>query len=282
MTRHRPGAARQRGGLRLLALVLAGAMADAAARERPDAALEAAVAAPHRPAAQRARDGARHPAETLRFFGLHPGMTVVEAWPGDGWYTAILAPLLRDRGRLYAAHHDLDDPATGGARRARLLAFRRMLAARPDLYDRVMVTALAPAGSKRPAPHGSADLALSFRNVHNWLQDGDAAPMLRRLFEALRPGGVLGIVDHRAAPGSDSPERLRAGYLTEAQVIHLCEAAGFRLLARAEINANPRDGRDHPLGVASLPPTLAGSERDRARHRAIGESDRMTLKFLRP
>lgn len=245
------------------------------------ATIDRVIAGEHRSAANRARDVHRHPRETLLFFGLRPDMTVVEIWPGAGWYTEILAPVLRERGRYYAAHFHVDDksPRYMGTARAN---YGKLLAGRPDLYDRVIVTAFNVPAQPLPAPAGSADLVLTFRNVHNWAAAKNDAAMFEAFFNALKPGGVLGVVEHRAKPGSTLEEQIKSGYMAEEYVIALAEKAGFRLAARSEINANPRDTRDHPRGVWTLPPTYRLGDQDREKYAAIGESDRMTLKFVKP
>ena len=250
----------------------------AGAHAAPD--LAAVMAGEHRSAENRARDVWRHPGETLAFFGVQPGMTVVELWPGAGWYTEILAPWLREEGRLYAAHFpretDQDYYRRGRA------AFDGKLAAQPQLYDRVIVTELAPPAVTEVAPPGSADAVLTFRNLHNWYGQGAEVAVLKAAFTALKPGGVLGVVDHRAAPGTSAERMKKSGYLSEETVIAAAQAAGFELEARSEINANPRDTHDHPKGVWTLPPTLALGDVDREQYLAIGESDRMTLRFRKP
>lgn len=245
-----------------------------------DTSLDAVLEGAHRSAENRARDAWRHPRETLEFFGVRPDMTVVELWPGAGWYTQVLAPWLRDAGVLYAAHFPTDS-GPDYYRRGRA-AFDAMLAATPAVYDRVRVTVLSPREELEIAPAGSADAVLTFRNMHNWYgMDADVA-VLQAAFRALKPGGVLGVVDHRAAPGT-SPEQMRkSGYLTEEVVIAAAKAAGFTFEERSEINANPRDTHDHPKGVWTLPPTFALGQQDRDRYQAIGESDRMTLRFRKP
>jgi len=244
-------------------------------------ALDRAIAGEHRPAANRARDMHRHPRETLLFFGLRPDMTVVEIWPGAGWYTEILAPLLREKGSYYAAHFHVDDKTPGNMVSSRQ-SFGKWLAARPDLYDKVALTALRAPDHPVAAPAATADLVLTFRNVHNWTATKIDEAMFRAFFDALRPGGVLGVVEHRARPGTSLEEQMKSGYMTESYVIGLAERAGFRLVARSEINANPRDTRDHLRGVWTLPPTFRLGEQDREKYAAIGESDRMTLKFVKP
>ena len=244
--------------------------------------LAAVIAGAQRGEANRARDAARHPYETLRFFGLTPDQTVIEIAPGAGWYTEILAPYLRDRGRLYAAHYAVN-AADEGQRRARA-RFEEKLAKDPPVYGRVIVGNLPSdaRGFTDIAPPGGADLVLTFRNVHNWIADGHLDALLRAFHAALNPGGVLGVEEHRAAPGTPLPKVIATGYVPEALVIERARAAGFQLAARSEINANPRDTKNHAAGVWSLPPTLRGGETDRAKYLAIGESDRMTLKFVKP
>ncbi len=234
----------------------------------------------HREAGNPARDPFRHPGETLAFFGVEPGHSVVEVWPGKGWYTEILAPWLRDRGTLYAAHFDNDSKIQYF--RDTRQAFDYKLAANPDLYDQVQVTELEPPAEVDIAPEASADRVLTFRNVHNWLKSGKAEAVFQAMFKALKPGGVLGVVEHRAAPGTSMAEQIKSGYVTEAKVKELAQAAGFAFVAASEINANPKDSKDHPAGVWTLPPTLRLQDENLAQYTAIGESDRMTLKFVKP
>ena len=234
----------------------------------------------HRAAENVARDRYRHPQQTLEFFDVQPAQTVVEISPGTGWYTEILAPLLRDNGRLYAAHFD---PASKVPYfQQSLNGFKAKLAATPAVYDRVELTVMAPPDRLDIAPAGSADRVLTFRNVHNWLKAGTAEPVFAAMFAALKPGGVLGVVEHRAKPGATLQVMMDSGYVTEAKVKELAAAAGFRFVGASEVNANPRDDTDHPGGVWTLPPTLRLGEQGRDRYLAIGESDRMTLKFEKP
>jgi predicted methyltransferase len=239
-----------------------------------------------RSAADRARDRWRHPAQSLAFWGFDPHMTVVEFWPGAGWYTDILAPCLTaGKGRLYAALLEPSDPA------ARMVddAYRRRLAARPDLFGAVSFTAFGPT-SGPVAPAGTADLVLFLRNLHNWMAAGLAEKAFRDALAALKPGGVLGIEEHRAKPGGVQDPLAASGYVQEAYVKQLAKEAGFDFAAASEINANPKDTRDHPFGVWTLPPERRSSPRgsppnpafDHSKYDAIGESDRMTLKFVRP
>jgi predicted methyltransferase len=244
------------------------------------AALERALAGEHRSAENRARDAWRHPLDTLLFFGIKPEMTVVEVWPGaGGWYTEVLAPLLADKGKLYAA---LMPPApqneyvTAGRKN-----FADKLAARPDLYGKVEMTEFGP-GSFHLAPAGGADLVVTFRNIHNWMNLGFEKDAIAEMYRALKPGGILGIVGHRGNPDKPQDPRAASGYVNEQYAIDLVQAAGFVLVARSEINANPKDTKDYEQGVWTLPPVSRLGNRDRAKYEAIGESDRFTLKFRKP
>lgn len=271
-------------GTGLGAGLVASAFAQTQAQSEPpvDAALAAALAGPQRSAANRARDGARHPAQTLQFFGVQATHTVLELAPGGGWYTEILAPWLRERGRLAVAHYARDD-AEDYRRRGRA-NFEAKLAKNPEWYDRVLVGTLPTAArfTDLPLAPGSVDQVLTFRNVHNWIEDRRLDDILRASFAVLRPGGVLGVVDHRAAPGTPLAQQIKSGYLSEALVTERVQAAGFQLEARSEVNANPRDTREHPHGVWSLPPTLRGGEAGREAFLAIGESDRFTHRYRKP
>jgi predicted methyltransferase len=242
--------------------------------------LDPILGAAHRAPERRARDPYRHPKATLEFFGLTPTMTVVEIWPGNGWYTEILAPLLRDRGRLYTAQLD---PAGGEYAKRTVEDFRSKLANRPDLYDKVIVTTLAAPPSKEPiAPAGTVDMVVTFRNLHNWMMFGWQREALQSMYAALKPGGVLGVVEHRGNPKLPQDPRAASGYVNEDYAIELIESVGFELLGSSPINTNPRDTKDYERGVWALPPNFANGAKDRARYAAIGESDRFTLKFVKP
>ena len=247
----------------------------------PGAALDAALAGDWRSAQDMARDRYRHPGQTLAFFGVQPDQTVIEITPGGGWYTEILAPYLRDGGRLYAAHEAADD-ANDYRRRSRA-AFDARLAREPAVYGQVQV-GLLPRTPRFTdiAPTGGADAVLTFRNVHNWIEAGHLDATLQAAFAVLKPGGVLGVEEHRAPAGASVDWIVKNGYVTETLMVERAEAAGFRLAARSEVNANPRDTKDHPNGVWSLPSTLRGGDADRARFVAIGESDRFTHRYVRP
>jgi predicted methyltransferase len=240
-----------------------------------DTSIAAAVDAPTRTPANVARDPYRHPRETLGFFGVDPGDTVVEIWPGGGWYTEILAPLLSENGVYYAAGPDRG-----------LNPVRALMAKDAAIYGKVRLAEFPAKGATAlsPVPPGSADVVLTFRNVHNWIM-GDppfADDAFRQMFAMLKPGGTLGVVEHRLPEDADPGRERTAGYIKVSTVRRLAEQAGFRFVASSEINANPRDTKDHANGVWSLPPTYRGKDVDRARFQAIGESDRMTLKFVKP
>ena len=250
--------------------------------------LEAAVAGEHREPAKRARDQYRHPAEVLAFFGLKPDSSVAEIWPSDGWWTEILAPALRDEGVYYAAGFAMTADRTPEWRKGVQKRFAEKLEAQPELYDAVVTTELSVPERTTIAPPGSLDFVVTFRNVHNWIRGNYAPEMFRVMARALRPGGVLGLVTHRAPAGWTAEDAGRTGYVAEALVIEMAGAAGLTLEESSEINANPRDTHDHEGGVWTLPPSFAlcgevedGDERAacEARYRAIGESDRMTLRF---
>ena len=233
-----------------------------------------------------ARDGFRHPVETLSFFGLEPDMTVVEIWPGSGWYTRIIAPYVaQGGGTYYATGFEIGDNE-----RARDFweSFQQSISDEA-VYGTVRYTTLSP-DSDGVAPAGSADMVLTFRNIHNWMNGGYAQNAFNEFYTALKPGGILGVVEHRLPADRDQDESAPSGYVSEAYVKGLAAAAGFEFVGSSEINANPLDTADHPFGVWTLPPTLrAGNygetpdpDFDLDPYRAIGESDRMTLKFRKP
>jgi predicted methyltransferase len=235
------------------------------------------LAAAHRSAANAVRDPYRHPAETLAFFGIQPNSTVVEILPGSGgYYMEILAPWLKDKGVYIAANRDGSLPQYMPDHQ-RLL---KRLTDEPALYGQVQVTPFR-ADRHAIAPAGSADVVISFRNLHNWLLDGELGPSLNAFHKALKPGGVLGIVDHRGRTDQTQEQQIASGYVREDVAIALIEKAGFLLQARSEINANPLDTKDHPEGVWTLPPSYRLKDKDRAKYAAIGESDRFTLRFVK-
>lgn len=246
--------------------------------------LDAVLAGSWRSDANRARDVYRHPKETLAFFGAKPGQTVIEMVPGAGWYSEILAPLYKGNGHYVAA---LIDPASAAKEGTKnYLAkgnegYRGKLAGDAERYGEVEVREFAM-GAPQLGPDNSADLVLTFRNVHNFLMWNADQAYFDAMFRVLKPGGVLGVTDHRAAPGADLASIKESGYIPEDYVIGLATKAGFRLEGRSEVNANPKDTKDYADGVWTLPPTLARKEQDKDKYLAIGESDRMTLKFVKP
>jgi predicted methyltransferase len=249
------------------------------------AAVDAAINGEHRSAEQKARDAWRKPREVLEFLGFESDMTVVEIWPGAGWYTQILAPALKDRGALYAAAAHPNDPY--GFQRRAFGTFMKMMGDDPDLYRRVVVTTLSLPYHLEIAPRGSADMVLTFRNTHNWVMNlfgGGKYAVLpyQAIYDALKPGGILGVVDHRwPDPASEDPVAAN-GYISRERVVATAESVGFELTGESDLLANPKDTRDHEGGVWSLPPNLALGEKDRERYKAIGESDRFLLKFVKP
>ncbi|MGB7405239.1 MAG: methyltransferase [Pacificimonas sp.] len=230
-----------------------------------------------RSAENRARDQYRHPMETLAFFGLEPGMTVVEVTPGGGWYTEILAPAVGEEGILYAANYpaDLSDRAAAGAAR-----FQEKLGSDPA-YGNVQISEFAP-DRMNVAPAGTADLVLTFRNVHNWYMNDFAEDAFASFYTALKPGGILGVVEHEMPETASDEMQKTSGYMKRSSVVAMAEAAGFELVEASDINANPNDTADYEKGVWTLPPNYAEGDTDRDRYAAIGESNRMTLKFRKP
>ena len=244
----------------------------------PDARLKEIIAGDHRSEENKARDKYRNPAETLTFFGIEPDMTVVEIYPGRGWYTEILAPYLKDSGTFYVAEQP-GEPSYEAARRS-LEALNQKLKDAPELYSKVQRTKLSK--DDGIAPPGSADLVVTFRNVHSWMGSGTEDEAFAAMFKALKPGGVLGVVQHRGDPNVPQDPKAGKGYVNEAYVIELVKKAGFELAEKSEINANPKDTKDYAKGVWTLPPSFRLGDEDREKYSAIGESDRMTLKFVKP
>ena len=265
--------------------------APAAASAKPDPVLAQVIAGDWRTAAQKERDPYRHPLEALTFWGLRPDMTVLEVQPGAAAYwTEILAPYTkRTGGRLYVTGADLGNPELSEAAKKSRAEWEARFAAKPDLYG--TITVLNWGAKSAPLPKDTFDLIVTARNVHNWMgSPGMVQKVFREFYDALKPGGVLGLEEHRANPGPQDP-KAESGYVTEAYVIQAAEAAGFKLAARSEINANPKDTKDHPFGVWTLPPSLRttpyGSSQppdpnfDTSKYAAIGESDRMVLRFVK-
>jgi predicted methyltransferase len=248
-------------------------------QETTASALDVILTGSQRTATDRSRDPYRHPKGTLLFFGIRPRMRVLQVWPEPGWYTEIIAPLLRAKGR-YIGGMVAPDP---GSRflTARLTNYRRLLASRPDLYGGVKVVTF-PLNGSDVLPPGSVDMVLSVRDLHEWMALGDAQQALATIYRVLMPGGVFGVVDNRGNPALPQDPRAKAGYVRQDYAIRMIEAAGFRLVATSEVNANPQDTRSYPAGVWALPPDYRLGNLDRAKYQAIGESDRFTLKFVKP
>lgn len=265
--------------MRTLVLVASLALASLVASpvRAAESALQRAVASPTRSPKFVARDAARHPVEELSFFGVTPCSTVIEIWPGGGYWTQILAPLLHDHGT-----YDVAMGAPDGDRTERAFAlspaFTTMLASDPAVYGHVHTTVLG-AHHLAPAPADSADVVLTFRNLHNWMAAGDAEAILAAIHRTLKPGGILGIEEHRANTRTPQDPRATSGYVRQDYATALIEKAGFRLVASSEINANPRDTADWPKGVWTLPPSYALGPVDHAKYAAIGEADNFVLKF---
>jgi predicted methyltransferase len=260
------------------ALLLA-ACAAGSSRQSTAEALTAILGGDQRSAEERARDVYRHPKETLLFFGIRPEMSVLEVWPEPGWYTEVIAPLLRDKGKYYAGVIAADP--TNKHITQRLNDYRAKLASRPELYDRVVVVSF-PTDGGDVVPPGSLDMVLTFRNIHNWMARDDTAQAFAIMYRALKPGGVLGVVEHRGSPALPQDPQAKSGYVNEDYAIRLIEAQGFRLVAKSEVNANPKDTKDYEQGVWTLPPTYRLGEKDHDKYAAIGESDRFTLRFVKP
>jgi len=259
-------------------LALSFALPAAVSAQTPSPALKTAVAAPTRTPGNTARDPYRHPAETLAFFGVKPTDTVVELWPFGGWYTEIIAPYVKDQGTYYAAAMD---PTSQDREDVEYNAeLKKLLDAHPDLYGKVKWSVLAKS-KYNIAPDGSADLVVTFRNIHNWVWAGDEKQVFEAAFRALKPGGILGVEEHRANDPKAEPKRGEA-YVGEDYAIGLIESVGFKLAGRSNINNNPKDTKDYPKGVWTLPPSFAMGDKDHAKYAAIGESDRFTLKFVKP
>lgn len=244
------------------------------------ASFEAILAGDHRSEDNKARDQYRNPAETLAFFSVTPGATVVEIWPGAGWYTEILAPYLRDEGRYIAAGFDpesnipfIRDAAT---------RYQAKLDEKPELYGNTETAVFMPPGQLDTLPDNSVDVVLTFRSIHNWMPRDSQDDIFAALYRMLKPGGVLGVVEHRGNPAVPQDPKAASGYVNQDYAIQLAEKAGFVLNGSSEINANPRDIKEYPEGVWTLPPTLRMKDQDRDKYLAIGESDRFTLRFIKP
>ncbi len=260
----------------LSSVVAVPAVLSTPAQAQADAAMRAALGGEHRSAEHKARDQYRHPAETLNFFGIKPTMTVVEISPGEGWYTEVLAPYLRDSGKLIAAAGTVNGLGRGGKG-----AILTTLGSNPKVYDKVEVVDYVPTQGLLDVKPGTADMILLFRHMHGRIYSNNGPQAMKLYFDALKPGGILGIEQHRLPEDRARPEKL-TGYIKESELIKLAEASGFKFAGKSEINANPKDSADWPAGVWTLPPTLQLGDTDKAKYLAIGESDRMTLKFVKP
>jgi predicted methyltransferase len=260
-------------------VLLALGCATTSSRQATAQALDRILAGDQRSEENRARDRYRHPKATLLFFGIRPEMSVLEVWPEPGWYTEVLAPLLRDQGHYYAAVI-APDPASQYITH-RLDDFHGKLAARPDMYGRVTLVTFPLDGSD-VVPPGTLDMVLTFRNIHNWMARDQASQAFATMYRALKPGGVLGVTEHRGNPALPQDPKAKSGYVNEDYAIKLIEAQGFRLVAKSQVNGNPKDTKDYEQGVWTLPPTYRLGDKDRDKYAAIGESDRMTLKFVKP
>ncbi len=244
-------------------------------------ALQAILASPHRHPDNAVRDPHRHPLETLTFFGIKPDITVLEVGAGGGWYTEILAPLLAKKGKYIVTSGDPNGPddqmSTVSGTRMKLF-----IESSPELYGKVEVSHVSAPDKLELAPAGTVDLAIAIREMHGWQRRGFMDKYLAAVFAALKPGGTFGVVQHRAKPDADPAKSVESGYLPEAWLIQTVEKAGFKLVEKSEINANPKDTKDYEEGVWTLPPNYELGDKDRAKYQAIGESDRMTLKFVKP
>jgi predicted methyltransferase len=279
------------GKLTVLFAALLAAAASWASDLPVEARVERAMLGDHRSEANKARNVYRHPVGTLTFLGLQDGMTVMEIWPGGGWYTEVLAPVIRHHGQFIVAGYDTDVPDQPGYRYRLQADLLEKFSAQPEVYDQVAAVPFSPPASASLGAADSIDLMLTFRNTHGWISDGIAEAVFAEFARVLKPGGILGVVQHRAAGNVDPAKSAETGYVPEAAVVELARKAGLYLEARSEVNANPRDSRDYEGGVWSLPPGL-GMCRDieaeaeiaacNERFRAIGESDRMTLRFRKP
>jgi predicted methyltransferase len=234
----------------------------------------------HRTDENKVRNIYRHPAETLEFFGIKDDMTVVEIWPAGGWYTEVIAPYLHDEGKYIAAHWDPESEIEFV--RKGVQAYRDKLAAHPEAYEKVEMAVLMHPDKMEFVPPGSVDMVLTFRNIHNWMGRGFQDDMFAAMYAALKPGGILGVVEHRGNPDVPQDPKAASGYVNQDHAIALAEKAGFVLEATSEINANPKDRKDYETGVWTLPPTMRAGADNRDEYLSIGESDRFTLKFVKP
>jgi len=241
--------------------------------------LDDAVNGANRSAENKARDIYRHPKETLQFFDISPSMKVLEILPGRGWYTEILAPYLAEKGHLTVA-------SFGAKNKSKYLAnvhkdFIKKIEAEPNVYGKIDVILFEEDSYLKAIPDASLDMVVTFRNSHNWIRYGGIEEIYAAFSRVLKPGGILGVVQHRAAKDSDPKVSAEKGYVPKPYLIDLVENHGFEMIGSSEINANPKDTRDHPEGVWTLPPSYRLKDVDKEKYTAIGESDRMTLRFVK-
>ena len=240
--------------------------------------LSAAIAGKHRTPEFVARDNARHPQQELEFFGIKPTMKVIEVTPGGGYWTEILAPYLKDKGMLYTTV----PPRAGGERAIKAAAdWQEKLDANRQVFGKVQNVEFGR-GVTDIVPENSVDMVLTFRNLHNWIMGGYAEDAFAAFFKALKPGGILGVEDHRGRNDRPQDPKAASGYVREDYAIELARKVGFKLVAKSELLANPKDTKDYPGGVWTLPPTLRLGEQDKAKYLAIGEADNFVLKFEKP
>ena len=265
--------------LTAVAVVLAASCSTTSTRETTALALDNILAGGQREGENSARDRYRHPKETLLFFGIRPEMKVLEVWPEPGWYTEIIAPLVREHGKYYAAVIAADPESKYVTER--LSEYQQKLASKPALYGAVEVVTF-PSDGADVVPPGTLDMVVTFRNIHNWMARDSAEQVFATLYKALKPGGVLGVVEHRGNPAIAQDPKAKSGYVNEDYAIRLIEGQGFRLVGESQVNANPKDTKDYEQGVWTLPPTYRLGNQDRQKYADIGESDRFTLKFVKP
>jgi predicted methyltransferase len=261
------------------AVLLAASCSTTSTRETTALALDNILAGSQRSAENSARDHYRHPKETLLFFGIRPEMSVLEVWPEPGWYTEIIAPLVREHGKYYAAVIAADPQSKYVTER--LADYQQKLTSKPDVYGSVDVVTF-PTDGGDVVPPGSLDMVVTFRNIHNWMARDSAGQVFATVYKALKPGGVLGVVEHRGNPAVAQDPQAKSGYVNEDYAIRLIEGQGFRLVGESQVNANPKDTKDYEQGVWTLPPTYRLGDKDRQKYAQIGESDRFTLKFVKP
>jgi predicted methyltransferase len=278
----RPRLAHRAARLLLLGLALGAALPASSAPVTDDEALVKVLAGSQRTDAERARDVYRHPRQTLEFFGVHPTDRVVEIEPGGGWYTAVLAPYLANNGVYFAVPYVNGSEKSRAEENQNMTLLQKRLQSDPAVFGQASIGVLKGGHISDVGAPGSVDVVLTFRNLHNWVEDGHVDDNLHAFFDILKPGGTLGIEDHRAQPDTPLDRMIKTGYITEDYVIQHAKAAGFVLEDSSPVNNNPKDTKDYADGVWALPPTLRGGSTDRDKYLAIGESDRMTLRFRKP